>query len=806
MAFMVLYGYPFLLACYLLLSQAAAQSKGDVLDYVDQLIGTTNGGHVFPGASLPYGMAKAVADVDSSENYGGFATDGSNVTGFSHMHDSGTGGKPSMGNFPLVPQLCQDDDIDKCKFSKGDRAVHYVANSVKTRPGYFALQLNNGINAEMTVTEHTALYHFTFPQNDAGMNGTSPVVLVDLTDLQDSRQKAAISLDEKTLRVKANGTFLPSFGLGSYDSFVCVDFSGAEAINTGVYISNRAGTQPKSISVGRGFNLFYVKAGAFVQFQASSDGTTLINARVGMSFISEDQACKNAEREIPGPHWDFDRVRSNAEKVWREKFGYISVKSGGASDSFHRTFWSAIYRTMISPQDYTGENPLWKSEEPYFDSFYCLWDSFRSQLPLLTILDPEVLAKMIRSLLDTYKHQGWLPDCRMSLCKGFTQSGSNADVVIADAYVKNVTDKIDWDLAYEAVIKDAEVEPPDWSIEGRGGLMSWKALGYIPAQDYDYLGTGITTRSISRTVEYSYNDYCIGVLGKGLDKEYEKYLDRSGNWQNLFKPDQTSFINGKDTGFVGFFQPRYQNGSWGYQDPILCSNIAQFCSLTSNSQETYESGIWENQFFVPHDMSTLINILGGPSKFVSRLDYLHESGILYIGNEPSFLATFLYHYAGRPGLSARRAHTYIPSLFNDTTSGVPGNDDSGAMGSFTVFAMIGLFPNPGQNVYFILPPFFEAVSIKHLVTGKTATVRNINFDSGYKNVYIQRATLDGKEYTRNWIGHEFFLNGGTLELTLGDKESAWGTGQSDVPPSLGAGIKSDGLRFTEVVEQGLKMK
>lgn len=195
-------------------------------------------------------------------------------------------------------------------------------------------------------------------------------------------------------------------------------------------------------------------------------------------------------------------------------------------------------------------------------------------------------------------------------------------------------------------------------------------------------------------------------------------------------------------------------------------------------------------------MSTLITLLGGRSKFVARLDYLHDSKILYIGNEPSFLATFLYHYAGRPALSAKRAHTYIPSLFNDTTTGVPGNDDSGAMGSFTVFAMMGLFPNPGQNVYFIMPPFFEAVSIKHPVTGKTATVRNVNFDSRYENIYIQRARLNGKEYTRNWIGHEFFLNGGTLELTLGKEESSWGTGQNDVPPSLGAGIERDGLRFT----------
>lgn len=194
-----------------------------------------------------------------------------------------------------------------------------------------------------------------------------------------------------------------------------------------------------------------------------------------------------------------------------------------------------------------------------------LWDSFRSQLPFLTIVDPAPLSEMLRSLLDTYKHLGWLPDCRMSLCKGFTQGGSNADNVLADAYVKNVSG-IDWQLAYEAIVKDAEVEPLDWSNEGRGGLMSWKALDYLPALDYDYLGFGTNSRSVSRTLEYAYNDFCVATIGKGLGKpEYGKYLKRSMNWQNLFKKDQTSSIGGVDTGFTGFLQPKYLNGTWGFQ-------------------------------------------------------------------------------------------------------------------------------------------------------------------------------------------------------------------------------------------------
>jgi putative alpha-1,2-mannosidase len=170
---------------------------------------------------------------------------------------------------------------------------------------------------------------------------------------------------------------------------------------------------------------------------------------------------------------------------------------------------------------------------------------------------------------------------------------------------------------------------------------------------------------------------------------------------------------------------------------------------------------------------------------VDRLNYLHDQNITYIGNEPAFLTVFQYHYAGRPALSALRSHTYIPGFFSTTEDGLPGNDDSGAMGSFVAFSMMGLFPNPGQNVYLITPPFFPEVRIKSPVSGKEAVVRTVNFDAGYRSLYIQNATLDGKPYTKNWIDHSFFVDGRVLELTLGRNESSWGTQVTDLPPSLG---------------------
>ncbi|KAI9924051.1 hypothetical protein ASPWEDRAFT_108183 [Aspergillus wentii DTO 134E9] len=762
----------------------------DILDLINPLIGSNNGGNVFAGASLPYGLAKPVADVDG-QNTAGFSTDGSNVTGFSSLHDAGSGGNPSLGNFPIFPQYCPENEIDNCHFSKDARKVHYANDSVVARPGYFALSLETGIRAEMTATEHAALYRFTFPTATSS-NGSEldPVMLIDLTDLWDSRQNASISIDADTGRVKANGTFLPSFGAGSYMSYFCADFEGASIRDSGIWVNDRAGNERNDLFVTRGFNLFYIQAGGFVRFQRPENGT--VNVRVGVSFLNGDKACENAKREIPGPVYDFDGIRTRAEDGWREKLKPVSVQTGGVDKDLQTSFWSGIYRTMLSPQDLTGENPLWESDEPYFDSFYCIWDSFRVQHPFLTIVDPQTQSRMVRSLLDTYKHEGWLPDCRMSLCKGWTQGGSNADVVLADAYVKNLTG-IDWDLAYEAMVNDAENEPLEWSYQGRGGLQSWKNHHYIPYLDFDYLGFGSNTRSISRTLEYSYNDYSLSIVGKGLGKEdYTKYLARASNWRNLYKPDQTSFVTGNDTGFVGFFQPKYLNGTWGYQDPIACSELSgSWCSLTSNPSETFESSVWEYQFFVPHDMASLIQLLGGPENFVSRLDFFHTSGLADIGNEPVFLTVFQYHYAGRPALSSRSAHSYIPSSFNDTTSGLPGNDDSGAMGGFTVFSMMGLFPNPGQNVYLITAPFFEAISITNPVTNKTATIRNVNFNKDYKRVFIQSAKLNGRDYKRNWIGHEFFTEGMTLELTLGDEESDWGMGEDALPPSLGGSTGSD---------------
>lgn len=609
----------------------------------------------------------------------------------------------SMGNFPLFAHAaCLGDQIDGCNFTSSTRAVPRINGSIVATPGYFSIDLTSGVRGEMTVANHTALYRFTFPDEPVGFDAPlSPLILADLIDLPFSRTNGSVSVDAGTGRIIGNGTFSPSFGVGTYNLHFCADFDGAEIRDTGIFLNNRAGTEPKNLTVvpdGVNVSPEILPAGAWVRFEAPSQDHQ-IYARVGLSFLSTDQACSNAEREVPA--YDFDGLKSAAETAWRDKLSVVNVTLGGATESFQTIFWSGVYRSMISPQDYTGENPLWTSDEPYYDSYYCIWDSFRSIHPLITLLDQDSQSRMVRSLIDIYRHEGKLPDCRMSLCKGFTQGGSNADIVLVDSYLKNITGP-DWATAYEAIVSDAEIEPSIWSVEGRGGLNSWKDLHYIPTDDFDPYGVGLFTRSISRTVEYAYDDFCIAEMAKSLGhaSDYEKYAERSTYWQNMFNADQTSYLNTTDTGFIGFLMPKYLNGTWGFQDPAFCSPLYNFssCYLNPDGHETYEGSSWLYSFFVPGDMASLVTTLGGSDTFVRRLDYLHESGLLYIGDEQAFLPVFLYHYAGRPGLSANRSHSYIPSQFNTTLAGIAGNDDSGAMGSFIALSMMGLFPNPGQNV------------------------------------------------------------------------------------------------------------
>jgi len=319
------------------------------------------------------GMAKPVADVDSAgENAAGFVSDSNMITGFSHLHDSGTGGNPSMGNFPLFVQPgCREDDFAQCTFQVLNRGVFRKYGTEAASPGYFGIGLNNSVHAEMTATQHTALYRFSIPGSDEVWDGTamvpnSPLVLMDLIDLGQTRSQGGIQVYPDSGRIIGDGVYSPSFGIGQYSAFFCADFHGAQIRRTGTFMNLQAREEPKYLdSSGTGYSAMSGSAGAWIQFDKLPRNQLL--ARVGLSFISTDQACANAEAEIPT--FDFDRTVKAAEDAWRRKLSVVEVDATGVSDSLQTTFWSGVYRTMLSPQNYTGENQLWDSDEPYFDSY-----------------------------------------------------------------------------------------------------------------------------------------------------------------------------------------------------------------------------------------------------------------------------------------------------------------------------------------------------------------------------------------------------------------------------------------------------
>lgn len=725
-----------------------------------------------------------------------------------------------MGNFPLWPMPPCDGNIPAgcAPFKKRLRAKEWKKDSVVRGPGYFSIELTNNISTEMTSTEHVALYRFNYPNISEYDPDTAKqmFVLADLTDLYDSRSNGHMQVSHTSGRITAEGNYMSSFGnSGRYKSYACIDFFGAPLISAGIWEGSQTFPNLNNITVS-GFN---TDAGAYVQF-FRPEGVNSLYARVGQSWISSERACAHAQHEIPT--FNFSSVMAAQTSTWKSKLDVIKVDPTGVTEDLQVAFWSGIYRNYISPQNFTGENPLWKSKEPYYDSFYCIWDSFRAQFPLLTILDPYPLEDMIRSLIDTYQHVGYLPDCRMQLDKGITQGGSNAEVVIADWALKmGLTPAINWTQAYAGMIKDAEVEPAFSAlVEGRSHIEAYKKLGYIPHDD-QVRGNGLRGAEISRTVEYAYDDFCIATVAHlinqtrhhtldpndsiatetDLQSDYAKYLARSHNYRNHFNPATPSFLHNTNTTFTGFHQPRFANGSFVFQDPALGSPAMPEGSHFSQNIATYEGASWMYTLYAPADNAALIDLLtgGDDDEFVRRLDFLHDNSLLDIGNEQAMLHVFQYHYAGRPGKSSARTRFYIPRLFNSSLTGMPGNDDSGSMGAFVVFSMLGLWPVAGQNVYLITAPFFRESIITSPVTGKTASIVAHNFDGKgddgdgdgvgggkARNVYIQKARLNGKSYSRNWLDHSFFLEGGKLELWLGEEEEAGGWGQKveDRPPSL----------------------
>ncbi|KAJ7214338.1 glycosyl hydrolase family 92-domain-containing protein [Mycena pura] len=779
-----------------------AASGFDPLKHVNLFIGTVNGGNTFPGATVPHGMIKVGMDTDG-DNFAGY--DGRpqfNVTGFSQLHQSGTGGAVPLSNFKLFPvPHCPITGFEQCSTTIDSRKT--LRNILPdgspddfASPGYFSTNLSTGVRAELTATRRTALHRYNFPSNS-----TMPRILLDVTnDGQTSVIVPELSINPMSGRMLASANFATSFGPGRYNAYACVDFRG-----DGYTFDGPAEWGPYKINYpdknGVDLAQHYYSWGSehgdlltFPQDTGSAAGTTAILARVGISFVSTAQACSNAEEEIAD--WDFARVVSDSEDQWRDILSRVQVDTENVDDDTVTLLYSSLYRTHIVPADYSGENPAWKSSEPYYDAFYCNWDTYRTLYPLMSLHDPENFARIVRGMIDIQKHEGWLPEAREAGQPQFIQGGSHGDPILAEFFAKYSVHAASLGVSandlYTALLADAEDQPPNWNIQGRQADV-WKEKGYIPS-DTTYPG-GANTKQVSRALEYAFDDFAISQVAKMLGKtaDAKKYVSRAQNYLNSWNPAVT--VPGV-ANVSGFFQPRFANGTFNFTDPRHCSvndPTMSTCFLNAIRRDGfYESSPIVYSQYVPQDTANLIKLQGGTARFIERLDWIFDDNYFDSTDEPSQQIPFMYHYANAPGRSTQRSRQIIATWFNTSLSGLPGND--GAMGSYAFFYLAGMYPLPATQQLLLSSPYFPQISFFNPLLNKTTTIKSVNFagnpaDGTGGNVFVKSVKVNGKAYKSNcYLEWDVFTSGSTVELELTDDINVTcGSGKSALPPSISTG-------------------
>ena len=526
-------------------------------------------------------------------------------------------------------------------------------------------------------------------------------------------------------------------------------------------------------------NLTKLSAGSERIVATFSFSETNITSRVGVSWISSAKACDFIDAEIPVGR-SVDDLAAAAKDNWNIKV-FSKIQTENVDHDDLGLLYSSLYGMHLMPSNRTGENPLWASAEPYYDDIVTFWDLFRCSTSLTQVLQPMAYEEQIRSLIDVWRHDGYLPDARSSNYNGRVQGGSNADNVLADAYVKGIRSVVDWADGYSAMVKDAEIQPPNnhdpqapdsSDKEGRSALPDWLKYGYI---------TPSYSRSVTRAIEYSANDFALYQVARGLgnNDDATKYLQRSRNWRNQWNANATAL------GFSGFGAPRSANGSFVQQDPLSCGGCYW-------GDDYYEALPWEYSLNPHHDMRTLIRFAGGPEKFISRLNTTFEPNqnpngnpafqntIFNPSNEVSFTTPYLYHFAGRQDLSVLASRSIAKNYYRFSRAGLPGNSDSGAMQTWLLWNMIGLYPITGQTTFLIGSPWFGMTI--DLGDGKTLKITTTggNKDTAYQ---VQSLQVNGKDWNQNWLTWEdIFANGGTLDFVLGVERSGW-SDQGALPPS-----------------------
>ncbi len=699
-------------------------SQQNLIKYVDPMIGTGGHGHTFPGATVPFGMVQLSPDsrIDGSwDGCSGYHYSDSVIFGFSHTHLSGTG-VSDYGDILLFPFTGKFNS--EKKYSSTFNHTNEIAS-----PGYYSVFLNSeAIKAELTASERVGFHQYSY---NSGIDSAG--LIIDLRHRDKVTGAELFQIDDKHIagfrRSSAWANDQLIFFFIEFSDAVKFDFVQSDSI----ILSGRKNNQTTFCG-----NIY-----ASVKFKLPSDNR--IKVKVALSSVSTEGARNNLLAEIP--LWDFQLTRSNAENKWNKELNKIKVK-GGTEENF-KIFYTSLYHCMIAPNIYNDVDghyrgrdfKIHKSQSDYYTVF-SLWDTFRAWHPLMTIIDQKRTLDYIKTFLKQYEQGRMLPVWELSSNETECMIGYHSVSVITDAYLKGINN-FNAEEALMAMRNSAEAK-------NRYGLGAYINHGYLDILD--------ESESVSKTLEYSYDDWCISKFANAIGrKDVEKqYCKRSKHWQNLFD---------KNTKFI---RPR-KNGGW----------LKPFDPFEVNNNYTEANG-WQYTFFVPHDVNEMINKMGGRNAFEEKLDQLFSSqnkttgrdqaditgmiGQYAHGNEPSHHMAYLYNYTDHPWKTQMRITQILSEMYQAKPDGLIGNEDCGQMSAWFVMSAMGLYQIcPGNNTFEITTPLFDDVWI-NLENGKTFHIHKEN--NSIENQYIQNSICNDIKVKKH-LPFQTLIQGGELIHFMG---------------------------------------
>ena len=744
------------------LAKTASSKAGeeDVFPFVNIALGTGGHGHTYPGATAPFGMVQLSPDTfnDGWDWCSGYHLSDNSIMGFSHTHLSGTGGADLL-DFLVVPRTGEVrlEPGDRDKPGTGYRSQFSHANE-HAHPGYYSVKLDDAnVLAELTATDHTGFHRYTFPASE-----TSHILL----DLTHAIGLSADRISWCSAQQAGNDTILAGHStnawVGGRETFIALKFS-RPFDKLEFYVDGKLVTTPAGEL--RGKNVKVV-----AHFKTRAGEQILIKA--GLSGVSTEGAQKNLAAELTD--WNFERVRKATEARWREELGKVRVET---TDTDRKTvFYTALYHTMLAPTLYDDVDgcyrgmdgkvhQLAKGQHNY--STFSLWDTFRAEHPLFTLIQGERVPDMINTLIRMGEQSpAGIPVWPLMNKETGCMTVYHSAAVIAEAFVKGFKG-IDYASAYKVMKKRALVD--DYR-----GLNWYRKLGYIPAD--------LEEESVSKTLEYDYDDWSIAHLAKKLgDEENAKLLvERSLNYRHYWD------------GKTGFLRAKLEDGSWALPfDPIDMGHTEKYRDYT-------ESNAWQTAFGVQHDVTGYIELMGGDKAFVDRLDTLFNQpstlpknappdiagmvGQYAHGNEPSHHIAYLYSYAGEPAKTQERIHFLNTKMYSNAPDGIAGNEDCGQMSAWFVLSAIGFYAvDPVSTHYIFGTPLFDRVTL-NLSSGKKLTFEARRETK--ESIYIQSVELNGKAHKQSWFSHADVAEGGRFIFRLGSKpDESFGKDKASRPVS-----------------------